>query len=210
MKILELGKEKIKKICDELRDEILEPAQKEAREIIEKAKQQADEMITQAYKETERLHLNAKTAIEQDILAFHSSLRQAAKQGLEMLRQSIESTFFDEHLSTLIEKEMENPRLIADLINAIVKALEKEGLAVDLAVLVPKMISVRQLNEFLLREVLSSLDNHSVATGDFNAGVRLKVQNKKMTIDISEDALKELLGTNIFRKDFRKMIFNQD
>lgn len=202
-----MGNEKIKKICDVLREETLEPARKEAQQIIASAQEQADQLIAQANQEIEKLHSNAKAAIEQDFSAFHSSLRQAAKQGLEQLRQTIEQTFFNEHLPTLIEKEMENPSLIADLINAVVKALEKEGLAADLIALVPQKISIRQLNELLLQDVLNKLNHHSVAIGDFNAGVQLKVKNKKMSIDISEGALKELLGTNMFRKDFRKIVF---
>jgi len=43
--------------------------------------------------------------------------------------------------------------------------------------------------------------------GDFKAGVQLRLNNKNMTIDISEDALKELLGNHVVRRDFRKMVF---
>lgn len=175
--------------------------------MIEKAQEQVDEMIVQAQQNMEKLQASAKAAMELDMQAFHASLRQAAKQGLELLRQSIEEAFFNEHLPTLIEKEMEDPRLLADLINGIVKVLEKEGLSADLTVLVPEMIPVRQLNELLVREVLNNLNQHTVSVGDFNAGIKLKVRDKKMTIDISEDALKELLGGQMFRKDFRKMIF---
>jgi V/A-type H+-transporting ATPase subunit E len=208
MKTLEKGQDKIKKICALLRDETLEPAQQEAQKIIEKAQQQADQIIADAQKSAEKIHANAKAAIEQESNVFQSSLQQAAKQGLETLRQAIESKFFNEHLPQIIEKGAEDPNLIASLINAIVKALEKEGLAADLTVLVSKKMPVRQLNELLLQEVLKSLKGNSVTIGNFNAGVQLKVTNKKMTIDMSENALKELLGTYMARKDFRKMIFD--
>lgn len=208
MKTLEKGKEKIKQICDVLRDETLGPAQKEAQQIIERAQQEAEQVIASAHQEAEKIRSDAQAAIEQEKKTFHSSLQQAAKQGLESLRQSIEHTFFHEHLSVLIERDMENPGLIADLINAIVKALEKEGLAADLTALVPQKIPVRSLNELLLQEVVKKLNNESVSIGHFNAGVQLKVNGKKLTIDISDEALKELLATNIFRKDFRKLVFN--
>jgi V/A-type H+/Na+-transporting ATPase subunit E len=209
MKTLDPGKEKIKKICDILRDETLEPAQKEAQQIIEKAQQEADRLNAQAHREAEKLRSDAKAAIEKDLEAFHASLQQAARQGLETLRQNIEHKVFNEHLPSLIEKEMDDCRPIADLINVIVKALEKEGLAADLTVLVPQNIPAQQINGLLLKEVLKSLTHQSVTIGNFNAGVQLKVNNKKLTIDISSEALKELLGTNIFRKDFRKLIFQQ-
>lgn len=207
MKTLEKGQEKIKKICAVLRDETLEPAQKEAQEIVEQAQQQAEQIIADAQKAAEKLHANAKAAIEQEYRVFQSSLQQASNQGLETLRQSIENKFFNEQLSLLIEKQVNDPHLVANLINALVKAVEKEGLAVDLLALVAKTVSPQQLNELLLKEVLKNLQGQSVVVGNFNGGVRLKLQNKKVTIDVSEEALKELLATHVVRKDFRKMVF---
>jgi V/A-type H+-transporting ATPase subunit E len=207
MKTLEKGQEKIKKICAVLRDETLEPAQKEAQGIIEQAQQQAEQMIADAQKAAQKLHSDAKAAIEQEYRVFQSSLHQAANQGLETIRQSIENKFFNEHLSALIEKQVNEPHLIANLINALVKAVEKEGLSVDLTAFVAKTIPPKQINELLAKEVLNSLQGQSVVVGNFNGGVRLKLQNKKVTLDVSEEALKELLATHIVRKDFRKMIF---
>lgn len=208
MKTLEKGQDKINKICAVLRDETLEPAQKEAQQIIEKAQQKAEQIIADAQKAVEKQQAAAKAALEQERGVFQASLQQAAKQGLETLRQSIESKFFNEHLSTLIEKGASDPNLIANLVNAIVKALEKEGLSADLTALVAKTLVPRQLNELLLQEVIKNLKDNTVAVGNFNAGVQLKLNNKKMTIDISEDALRELLATYVVRKDFRKMIFD--
>jgi len=207
MKTLEKGQEKIKKICAVLRDETLEPAQKEAQEIVEQAQQQAEQIIADAQKAAHKLQSDAKAAIEQEHRVFQSSLQQAANQSLETLRQSIENKFFNEQLSLLIEEQANEPHLIANLISALVKAVEKEGLAVDLTALVAKTVSPQQLNELLSKEVLKHLQGQSVSVGNFNGGVRLKLQNKKVTIDVSEEALKELLATHIVRKDFRKMIF---
>lgn len=206
MKTLEKGREKIKNICAVLRDETLEPAQKEAARIIEEAQQQAERILSEAQKAADTMHANAKAAIEQEYNVFQSTLQQAAKQGIESLRQSVENKFFNENLEQLIEKNAADPQLIAHLINAIVKAVEKDGLATDLTALVGKTINPRQLNELLLQEVLKRLKGQTVEVGDFHAGIQLKLRDKKVTIDISESALKELLATHIARKDFRKMI----
>lgn len=207
MKTLEKGQEKIKKICAVLRDETLEPAQKKAQEIIEQAEQQAEQIVAEAQKAADKLHDNAKAAIEQEYRVFQASLQQAANQGLETLRQSIEAKFFNEQLTSLIEQQVNDPHLIASLINTLVKAVEQEGLAKDLSALVAKTVSPRHVNELLLKEVLKNLQGNSVEVGNFNGGVCLKLRDKKMTIDVSEAALKELLATHMVRKDFRKMIF---
>lgn len=53
MKGTEPGKDKVKKICDILRRETLEPAENEAKQIIDSAKEQAKQMISAAHKEAE-------------------------------------------------------------------------------------------------------------------------------------------------------------
>jgi V/A-type H+/Na+-transporting ATPase subunit E len=208
MKTLEKGQDKINKICAVLRDETLEPAQKEAQAIIDNANKQAEQIIAEAEKTAADFHTKAKAQIEQEHNVFQASLQQASKQSLETLRQAIEKKFFNEHLLDTIEKGMTDPQLIANLIQAISKAIEKEGLGADLTALVGKTIAPRQINELLAQDVLKHLKNHSVELGDFNTGVKLKLHDKKITIDISEQALKELLATYVVRKDFRKMFFN--
>jgi V/A-type H+-transporting ATPase subunit E len=207
MRTLEKGQEKINKICSILREETLEPAKRQAADIIEEARKQAQEIIDEAKKNAETLIVEARTANEQERNVFNSSLQQAAKQSLESLRQEIENNFFNKQLDSLIEKGGDSPDLIAKLINAIVKALEKEGLSADLSALVPQIISPIEINNLLLKEVLNTLREKSVTLGKFSAGVQVRINNKNITIDMSEKALRDLLSTFVVRKDFNKMIF---
>lgn len=207
MRTLEKGQEKINKICTILREETLEPAKQQAKEIVQEGQKQAEEIIREAQKNAELLMASAREAIEQERNVFNFSLQQAAKQGLETLRQDIENNFFSKQLQTLIEKDGANPDLIAKLLNAIIQALEKEGLSADLSALVPKTISPNEINTMLMKDVLNALKDKSVTVGKFAAGVQVKINNKQMTFDISDEALKDLLSNHIVRKDFRKMIF---
>lgn len=207
MKTLEKGPEKIKTICKVLRDEALEPAQKESQEIIKSAHKQAEQIVAEAQKEADKLLAAAKTKIDQEQNVFQSSLQQAAKQSVELLKQKIESHFFNGNLSALIDKSASDPNVVATLIKAIVKALEAEGMAADLTALVPKSISERQVNELLIEDMLSKLREKSVVIGDFTGGAQLRINNKKLTIDLSSQAIKELLSSHLVRKDFRKMVF---
>lgn len=207
MKTLEKGQEKIKKICAALREETLEPAQQEARDIIKAAHKQAENIVAEAHKAAEKLQASARASIEKEQNAFQSSLQQAATQSIEVLKQSIESKFFTENLYSLIEKSAADPQLIANLLNAIVKALDKEGLAVNLTALIPKTVPERKVNELLLHEVLGKLKDQSVVAANFAGGAKVTLNNKKVTIDISEAALRELLSSHIVRKDFRKLVF---
>jgi V/A-type H+-transporting ATPase subunit E len=208
MKTLDKGQDKIQKICEILRDETLAPAKKQAEEIVKEAQKKAESLLVEAQKAAHRLLENARSEIEQEKNVFEASLSQAAKQCLEALRQNIETRFFNTHLSSLIEKNANHPNLIASLINAIIQALEKEGLAANLTVLIPKTIPPREVNELLLNNVAETLKEGSVLNGPFAAGVQVKIANKKMTIDLSEEALKDLLSQYVVRKDFRKLFFD--
>lgn len=208
MKTLEKGQEKIQKICDVLRNETLEPAKKEAQEIIRNAHNQSKSIIEEARNAAQKLHQEAKQQIEQEKTSFQSSLIQASKQALESLRQGVEHLFFHEHLAALIEKGSADPQLMSQLINAVVKAIDKEGLNADLSAVVSKNIDPKKVNEALVTEVVKQLKGGGVQLGGFAAGVQVKLNDKRMTIDISENALRELLSNYVIRKDFRKLVFD--
>lgn len=206
MKTLEKGQEKIQKICDKLRRETIEPAKEEAHHIIEAAKQRADEIIKEAENHTEQLLKLARTQIEQERNVFQSSLHQAGKQAVEALRQDIENKIFSKDLQVILDKNMGDPKLIADLINALVKTLEKGGAAADFSAVIPKVVSREQVIALLLDEVKKQLKDKPLELGSFGGGVQLKLVGKRMTIDITDQAIKELLS-NYARKDFRQIIF---
>ena len=91
MKTLDKGQDKIQKICNVLRQETIEPAQKQAETIVAEAKERAHKIQVEAEKEAEKLHEDARAAIEKEKNVFDSSLSQAVKQSLETLRQEVET-----------------------------------------------------------------------------------------------------------------------
>lgn len=151
------------------------------------------------------IHAGRK-AIEQERNVFHSSLQQAAKQVMEALRQSIEHHLFNPHLHKEINQATVNPKVIADLISALVKYIEKEGISGDLSAFIPKTVSTKEINDLLTDEILKRLKEQSVILGDFTGGVQVKFVDKKLTLDITDETLEDLISRYV-RKDFRKLIF---
>jgi V/A-type H+/Na+-transporting ATPase subunit E len=207
MKTLEKGQEKIQKICTALREETLEPAKKEAEEIIKQANMQAEKIIAEAKEQAKKLHAEQQEAMEHERRVFESSLQQAAKQSLESLRQSIESKFFNEQLAALVEKNTADPQVVADLLQAIICALGRDGLNADLTLLIPQSIPIEKVTGLLVSEAWKKLKQEAVAIGNFAGGAKVRLSGKNMTIDISESAIKELMASYIVRKDFRKLMF---
>jgi len=206
MKTFEKGKDKVKEICDELRRETLEPAQQEAKRIIADAESERDCIIQQAQREAETIITDARAQVAKERHIFNSSLEQASKQSLEALRQSIEYQLFHPEIIDTLNKRMTDPEIISKLVNAIVNALEKNGLDLNLQALIPKTALPETINTLLVKQVLDRLKEHSVQIGEFAGGVQVKLVDKKMTIDMSSQALVELL-TRYLRDDFRQLFF---
>ena len=102
MQEIETGKEKVKKICDILRKETLEPAKQEASNYIENAKKQADQIIQEARLAAEKLIAGARETVAREKEVFHASLKQACLQAEETLRQGIEQKLFSHELKHLV------------------------------------------------------------------------------------------------------------
>lgn len=206
MKTLDTDQDKIKKICDALRKDTLEPAENEALRIIEDAKDKSKKIILEAEAEANKIIKRAQSEMEQERSVFQSSLSQAAKQGIELIRQEIQSKLFNPELEKLVVKSSADPKIVASLIEAMAKAISQQGLGSDLLAYIPKDISPQAVNSLLHETVIHHLKNGTVELGSFKGGAKIRLTDKKMTLDMTEDTLKELIATFI-SKDFRKFIF---
>lgn len=206
MKTLDRGQDKIQKISDELRRETLEPAKKEAERLIAEAKARAEQIVSDAEKQAKKIIDDARVVIEQERNVFQSSLVQASKQSVEALRQSIETKLFNQELDKALHKYTIDPNILGNVINAMVQAIQKNGISADFSAIIPNQVSDKQINALLVDQVLNNLKEKSVVIGDFSGGVQVKLHDKKLTIDMSEQALKDLISRHI-RKGFRDLIF---
>ena len=206
MKGLETGKNKIQKICDVLRKETLEPAKQEAAEIVENAHIAASQILEDAQKKGQELLSLAEKEIAEKKKVFESSLQMACRQGIEQLKQKIESHLFNQELSSLVLKEMGNEKVIASILNSFLKTMEEKGIEDEFTALIPKTISPRSINALIASQFLNRLEKHSVEIGDFAGGAKIQLKEKQITIDITENVVKELIALYI-RRDFRDLIF---
>jgi V/A-type H+-transporting ATPase subunit E len=208
MKTLEKGHEKIQKICKKLKEETLDPAKQEAQELIKKAQAEAEQIIAEAEKKAAGYLEAAKKKVEKERSVFHSSLEQASKQSVEALRQEIEKKLFNEQLSDFIKEGTAKADVVANLIDAIVSALKKDGLASDLSAVVPESVKASDVAEKLGETTFKSLQKDKISLGHFAGGAQIRLHGKNITVDITDSALAELLASYV-RKDFRSLLFKQ-
>lgn len=207
MKTLDTENEKIHRICEILKKDTLEPAEKKAALLLEEAEKKAELILRKAEKQAEEIVQNAKTAVALEKQVFKSSLAQGVKQSLETLKQEIENNLFHPHLDRLIESQLKNPTCIAEIIEALIQAIKKEGISSSLIAYIPAHLTKDQVNHLLLAETIKELKNESVEIGDFNGGAKVKLVDKNMTLEMTMSAMKELMSRFI-RTDFRKYFFN--
>lgn len=206
MKGTEPGKDKVKKICEVLRKETLEPARKEAEDIVEQARLEAEKIVREAEENAVEISAQAKEDIQRQKNIFQASLSQACKQTVESLKQQIEEKLFNRELKDLITEHLREPKVLAQLISAVVKALEKEGIDADLSAFIPASVQVKAVNALLGEQLLLKLREKSVLLGPMTGGVEVKLRKDNISIDITDETLKALLA-NYMRKDFREMFF---
>jgi len=207
MNNIENGEKKIQKICDFIKNETLDPAREQAKEIVENAHIQAEHIMKKANQEKESLLNESKKEIQREKKVFDSSIKLAARQALEDLKNKIENELFSKNLKDIFVKTTKDPKIIANLINSIVQSIEKFGIDVDISAYIAKEIDVKALNKLLLAEVKDKLKEKEIVLKDFEGGVKIKLHEMQITIDISDKALKDLVSEYI-RPDFRSLIYN--
>ncbi|MFQ5730001.1 MAG: V-type ATP synthase subunit E, partial [Waddliaceae bacterium] len=193
-KTLEKGEDKIQQICDALRKETLMPAKQEAEKLVEEGKRRAEQVVKEAHAQADKILAKARETIDQERNVFHSSLEQAGKQSLQELRQVIENKLFHQELQKIVNEQSSDPKVIAKLIASIIEAIEREGISTKLSAVVPEAVSTEEVNRLLGERIVKKLSEKSVSLGEFVGGAQVKLLDKKMTIDITDDAVMELLS----------------
>lgn len=205
-KTLDSGKEKVDLLCKALIDEAIEPAKKQAKTIVDEAEEQARKRLHEAEQQANSFMAEARAKIESERKLFKTSLEQAARQSLEKLRQDIEERFFSVELQELIQKDSSQPDIVAKLIQAIISHIDKEGLSSDLSAVIARETSPERVNELLTEKFVGKLRQGGVQVGDFRGGATVILNDKRMTLDMTDDTLKELM-TGFLKESFRELFF---
>ena len=203
---LEKGKDKIKKIADELRHQTLEPAKIKAQEILDSANKESEEIVQAGKEQAEKLITSARQKNEQDRKVFDAALAHSFEQTIEMLKQQIGTKFFNDQLSTELEKAAGNPDVVAKLVSAIVESIQKEGISSDISVVIPKNLDPKLASAQLAKGVLDKLKGGSIDLGNFAAGVQVRLNDRRMTLDITDKTLKEIISRFV-PSSFHDIIF---
>jgi V/A-type H+/Na+-transporting ATPase subunit E len=197
--------DKIQQICDALRRETLEPARLEAEEMLKETEESCKRKLREAEVEAERLMEEARRQIQRERETAQTQLHQAVRQSVSVLKQAIEEQVLRQGLVEELQRPLKDPEVIAQLIRALIVALERDGLATDLEAVVAQ-VDPSEVNRKLGQDLLQKLRSGSVELGKFAGGVRIKLHQQHLVADMSLEELERLLATYL-RKDLRDKLF---
>ena len=206
MSDLEKAQERINAICEKIREETLTPAKQEAEQILDVAKGEAERIKSQARAEATKILEDAKRSLEMEKQIFTSSLEQAAKQALEVLKQKIELTLFNPALEKWVVAHMGGAKEDAKLIETLIAAILSEGIKTDLSIKIPQAFTPEEIISSISGKILKELKDGAIEVSDMKGGVKVSLKGEHMSLDLSDTALRELIATFV-RKDFRKIFF---
>lgn len=202
----ETGRDKVKKICEVLRQETLEPAMKEAKSTLEKAQKNGEQIIEEAKAKAAKIIADAEKDIDQKYQVFKASLNQGARQSIEWLKQEIEERVLNENLSEMLARSTATPEVLSEMIQAVIQAVKDEGLETDLSAIIPTKIEAETVNALLGKDLLEKLKEKSVLIGPQKGGIEMKLHKQNVKIDLTNEALLELM-LRFVRKSFHRYFF---
>lgn len=204
MKHLDTGSDKIKKICDAIRHETLEPAKQQARVIIEQASDQAAVLLQEARSQADAMLENAKKQHEKEKHIFEASMQHAAKLFKEKLKIDLEQHFLSQAILKISSDLFHSSELAAQVVSALIKGYSNKALNGDFVAMLSQNLDKDKFIKSLASEVkhkISSVEHSSITTG-----VVLKSDVDNLRIDIDEKQLSDALMQAI-RSDFRKYFY---
>lgn len=202
---------KIQKLCTQLKDRTLQPALEEAKRVKEEAKVFADGLLQQAHKQKDEIIASAQKEIDMRQKVFCSALESAKNQAVSTLQQEIEKAVFHPEISSLLGEKLEDPEIIKQAIEVLIASSEEsETLKGDKGkntLMLSKGLSKEVVAKAVSKKVLERLSGKVIQLKEIKGGAMLKIENKNMVLDLSDQAIEQLLF-NYMRKEFRDLIFN--
>ena len=202
---LESGPDKVREICEMIRAETLQPAKEQAARIIADAHAQADEIISRANKDAEELMKTLKKDLEKEKSVSQATIELAVKQSVATLKQHLTTVFTDE-MTEMTKQELQKTEVLCNIVNVVLGAVQEHGIDTNIQVALAKGVNKQEVVNALIARVHNKLLHNQIEIGDFQAGVVIKLVNRKVALEVTEKAVVELLSAYL-SEDLRKALF---
>lgn len=203
----------VQALIDRLKSEGVSAGQAEADRILQKAKEKASQIVAAAEAEAEAVRAKAHADAEKEQTATRDSLKVAARDLVLSLRNDLESRVLGE-ASRLVSQTLQDPEFLQRLILEMAgKAKVATGMSEDepLQFVLPEKavtfeelkkspedVSPGTLTHFVLALAADVLrDGVSFTTAPGVEGIRLKLLDRDISIDMTDEAIATLLTSHL-------------
>jgi len=201
---LESGSDKVKKICDILKKETLDPAQAEAQKILSEAHTEKERILSEAKAQASDKLKECQAEIERERTHFQTAMKMAKEQAVATLQEQVVKELFRPTLKESVKEGLSDPSLIAKIITALVTAIEKEGTHSDLTAAISESISKEALLSHLQEKVVARLKE--IKSVPLEGGASVKIEDDNISLEMTLDAVESLLMTYI-QEDIRDFLY---
>jgi V/A-type H+-transporting ATPase subunit E len=192
----------VKELIDRIRDEGVHSARAEADRILAEAKARAARIVADAKAEAAAVKKDARAAMEREQTATIEALRIAARDTELELRSAVMSGF-EEHVRRLVTDVTTDGSVLRDMILVLAgRAADDLIQDKDAAILVPNRLADEvsaELDEFLRQSTLAlSADVlrqgiELIPSNEVQGGARVRLVGEDLEIDMSDEALSEMM-----------------
>lgn len=198
----------VETLIERLRDEGVERGRSEAQRLIAEAHQKANIIIDQAQQDADEILKRAQQETEHLRISGQEALDVAARDTLLTLKSQL-SNHFAREVERLVSKELHSEELLRDLVRAVVmRATERIDPDERMEILLPRDVvgleelrrKPDELSQGELTRFVQALSEEITSRGisfgqmeDSGVGLRLRLVDKSMTIDLTDQAVASLL-----------------
>ena len=203
------GTSGVQELIDRLRDEGVKAGRTEAERLLHEARQQAEAIVNKARAEAEAMETQARARIESERAAAHEAIRMAFRDTRLTLSAQVKAAFAG-HVQRLVSTELEDHDFLRKLIVLVfgrATAGLPEGQPVEL-LLSDELFTggeggaaLTDAGREALRHMVLGISGEMLREGvtlrpagkDGLGGMRVRLVGQDLEIDLSDEALSELL-----------------
>ncbi len=203
----------VQELINRLRDEGVKAGQEKSDQVLRDAQKQASQIVAQAKAEAEEILSKARSEIETERAAANDSLRVAIRDT-ELKMEAELKADFAAHVKRLVSVELSDREFLRQVILAIagMAAGDKacEGQLVE--VLLPQDLfetdergtRLTEKGQDRMRQVVLGISGDMLREGvdlkpseDISGGIRIRLVGEDLEIDLSDQAISDLLLQNL-------------
>jgi len=189
--------EGVQALIDRLYEEGVKPGRDEGAQILAEAKREAARLLDEAREEARQIRSDAHMHVEAERKAAREALRVAVRDTVLELREQLQLTF-EHHVEKLLSSKLEEEAFLEEVILLIARrAVETEGLT-DLSLFVGTGGIAPEKAERFIASVAAKMLETGVTLAPYKGrGIRIVLEGRSLTIDLSETVLAALINRMI-------------